>query len=161
MKNLTNIAIYIVGITLMLMGIMIAGMVLTTDENTDVNKVVASQPQGLDANVLWSEINVWRINQGYKPYRLNQDLCDYGKVRIEEVKTDWSHNGFWKHETEVYNDLHYTYLGENLARDFSEEFQALNGWLNSPTHRANLDFPYTDSCVVTSGGFAVQTFASF
>ncbi|HVQ43990.1 MAG TPA: CAP domain-containing protein [Candidatus Saccharimonadia bacterium] len=45
----------------------------------------------------------------------------------------------------------YTYAGENLAKDFDTTSGAIQGWMNSPGHRANILNPnYTDV------GFAVQ-----
>jgi hypothetical protein len=45
----------------------------------------------------------------------------------------------------------YSYAGENLAKDFDTTSGAIQGWMNSPGHRANILNPnYTDV------GFAVQ-----
>lgn len=115
--------------------------------------------EGLDANILWSEINLWRVSAGLRPYHWNDGLCKYAAIRTEEIKTDWSHDKFWNYKQLAWEDLHYIVLGENLARDFTDEVTALHAWLNSPTHRNNLEYSYTDSCVVTSGGYAVQMFA--
>ncbi|MFA6197795.1 MAG: CAP domain-containing protein [Patescibacteria group bacterium] len=66
-------------------------------------------------------------------------------------------------------DYQYTYAGENLALDFLDASTMFQGWMSSPTHRANILFPdYQEIGVatysrVTNGTIkvvAVQMFGS-
>lgn len=111
---------------------------------------------------LWEVVQAWRVSQNKPLYKWNNGLCKWASLRNEEIKTDWSHNGFHYHLNEIWNDIHYNILGENLARGYDKlEDKMFTAWLNSPSHKANLDEAYTDSCITVSGSYAVQLFATF
>src|ERR1035437_6222792 len=63
----------------------------------------------------------------------------------------------------------YSYAGENLAVDFTDSSEVETAWMNSPTHRANIEKPqYTKVGIGTANGiyeganttFVVQFFAT-
>lgn len=115
---------------------------------------------------LWEVVNIWRLQSGYQSYIPDNQLCAIARQRVEEIKTDWSHNGFIRHANQGdYTHVNYVNLGENLARGFEDETETLLAWLNSPTHRENLEYVYTHSCIVASSTeretYAVQIFARY
>lgn len=57
------------------------------------------------------------------------------KVEADRIVTDWSHNGYAETARKYFK---YRKIGENLARNFSNDEEIVNAWLNSPTHRAVL-----------------------
>jgi len=93
---------------------------------------------------------------------MDEKLCDYSAFRLEQIKRDWSHDGFRKMNKYIYEYTHAKTGGENLGRDFISEQDTLNAWLNSPTHLENLTKPFTHSCIkADSQGHSVQLFASY
>lgn len=117
---------------------------------------VAMVNKPLDAVVLWSLIQNWRLENNRKAYIKDQRLCKIAETRIEEIKKDdFSHDQFLK----KYADYPST-ISENIARKMNIETGTLDTWLESPTHKENLDKNYLYSCVVTKDSYAVQIFSS-
>jgi uncharacterized protein YkwD len=92
---------------------------------------------------LWASVNEYRIRNGLNPLTLDQRMCNYADKRLGEIKDDWSHNGFNSDISKGYLFstlcIGCNVMGENLARDFFNEKDILNGWINSPSHKENLD----------------------
>jgi len=87
--------------------------------------------------------NEKRIQAGLQPLKYNSTLSSaaYAKGRDMIERDYWAHvapDGTqpWK----FFSDFGYRYLyaGENLARDFSNPYSAVEAWMNSPTHKDNL-----------------------
>jgi len=111
----------------------------------------------LSAEKLETLVNKWRISQGLQSFIHSEDMCRIAEIRLVDIKTDWSHNGFSA-------DRFCTQLctiGENLARGFSTEQDTLNGWLASPDHLAELKTPYTHTCIKTDQIRTVEIFGYF
>lgn len=102
---------------------------------------------GYASNISIQEVvnltNQKRVEAGLSTLSLNQTLSSaaYTKGRDMIDRDYWSHvapDGTqpWK----FFNDFgyKYRYAGENLARDFSNSEDAVNAWMNSPTHRENM-----------------------
>lgn len=109
---------------------------------------------------VWARVQQWRIEKGKNTYTRDYYLCYIANARVKEVQTDWSHNGFWVHVPEMFRHGYYC-VGENLARGFSSTESMLNAWLLSGTHRINLEWNYTHSCVVCSNNYCVQMFGIY
>jgi len=111
------------------------------------------------------------INDFRKENKLNSvvrydPLCALAKIRVQEIKTDWSHKGFETRSEKIYTDfcnkgnIICTAVGENLAKgDFSEEKDVVVGWENSPKHREAMLGEYNVQCVAVSGKYYVSLFA--
>ncbi len=142
------------------MGAIVVGLIILTARNvtpTTAPLTASPLPTSLNADVLTKDVNDWRVKNGYQPFIQDQRLCNLANERLPEVKIDYSHKRFWDHT----NEFTYIKLGENLGEDWTNEQQLLNAWLQSPEHLANLQYPYTYSCIVTDGSFAVEEFANF
>jgi uncharacterized protein YkwD len=110
----------------------------------------------IEKNSLMVLIQDWRIQNGLKEYKESSLLCKIASLRLEEIKTDWSHDGFYKMAS--YCGTMKCTLGENLARGFASSKDTLNGWLNSPTHKKNLETKFEYTCLETDGNYVVQIF---
>lgn len=105
---------------------------------------------------VWRDIQVWKIKHDGYAYQTTKELCKVSEERLEEVKTNWSHEGFYDHIEEP----GFYYVGENLSRYFYEPEEVLKAWLKSPTHRANLEKKFDYSCLVCKDSYCVHTFGS-
>ena len=114
----------------------------------------------LDSDKVTILVNKWKYDNKQQPYKRNEILCNLALTRSEEIKTDWSHDGFSN------KDLGNTYqakFGENLYRTTSgdNEQTVLNAWLTSPGHRKNLDDKqFTQMCIACQDEYCVQIFST-
>ncbi len=97
-----------------------------------------------DLNEIHQLVNAERAKAGAAPLTLhkNLELSAMDKCNDMIAKNYWSHNTpdgqkpwifFYK-----YTGKEYTKLGENLAYGFRNSKDVVNGWMNSPTHKANM-----------------------
>ena len=81
-------------------------------------------------------VNQQRAGSGLAPLSWNDNLSNCAMVRATELPASFSHtrpNGMdWY---TVCADLMY---GENLAYGYNNANGVVNGWMNSPAHRANI-----------------------
>ena len=117
------------------------------------------QVKVINPEVLLNVVNEWRVENGYSAYQVDQRLCDMGFERLEQIPSDWSHDQFEPTLNKHFNG--YNFFGENLARGYSYEADVLSAWLDSPTHRDNLEARVPLTCIVTDGYFVVHLFAQF
>jgi uncharacterized protein YkwD len=107
-----------------------------------------------------SQTNAIRIGQGLNEVSLNASLNASAQAKAEDMATKqyFGHAGpdgrrlaYWL-STVGYS---YKLAGENLATGFSSGSAAMQGWINSPTHYANIiESQYTEFGVgIASGTF--------
>lgn len=92
---------------------------------------------------LLSDTNIQRSGDHEQPLALNQQLSAAAQAKANDMaqRNYWSHNSPdgrtpWSFITAAgYN---YQAAGENLAYGFGNAGDAVSGWMNSPTHRANI-----------------------
>ncbi len=105
---------------------------------------------------LLTQTNQQRASNGLPALRLDSRLNTSATLKAQNMFAEdyWAHvspSGIqpWYWFTKAgYN---YSYAGENLAKDFDTTAGTIDGWMNSPGHRANiLNVNYTDV------GFAVM-----
>ena len=110
---------------------------------------------------VWERINNWKQKEdGYK-YIKDNVLCKFAEIRTEQIKTDWSHDGFYKINNQLNQATSFNSYGENLSKDIIYPVEISVSWLNSPKHRENLNKKYTHSCIKCEDYYCVQLFASF
>ena len=100
--------------------------------------------------------NQERAASGLPALRLDSRLNNSAGMKAQDMFA----NDYWNHVSpgcvEPWHwfslaGYNYTYAGENLAKDFDTAQGVMDGWMNSPGHRANILNPhYTDV------GFAVE-----
>lgn len=134
------------------MGLLIAGVLTFKVEPVQTN---------LNADKLFSIIQNWRTENKLPDYETNETVCKIAAVRLEEIKTDYSHNQFIP-TVKLFLDGTKYYVAENLINQpYQSEQKALDAWLLSPEHHENLESSYKYSCVKTDNSYAVQIFANF
>jgi len=144
------------------------GMLKTQMEGslTNVTTQVNINKKEFNANLIEAEINNFRVKNNLNKLTRYEPLCELAKLRVNEIKTDWSHKGFELRNDEIYTNycnkgaLICTKAGENLAKgDFIDEKDVVLGWENSPDHKENMLTEYNVQCVEVSGTFYVSLFA--
>lgn len=84
-----------------------------------------------------------RIENGLNPLVLNDNLNKSAIDKASHMFTNnyWDHNspdGIEPWDFIKANDYQYEIAGENLAKDFINPEDVIDGWMNSPTHRDNI-----------------------
>lgn len=115
-------------------------------------KTPTNPPRKLDGGRLFNLVNDYRKKNGLSELLWYHHLCNYAKTRSQEIKTDWSHEGYLKDSAEgtIYSSIcpECTRTGENLAKDFYSEKAVLQAWIKSPTHKENLDGNWDWGCAM-------------
>lgn len=88
-------------------------------------------------------INEKRLENGLEPLKLNSELTKAAQSKADHMFQNnyWAHfapdkTSPWKFILESGYD--YIYAGENLAKGFVNSKDAVDAWMNSPTHRDNI-----------------------
>lgn len=96
---------------------------------------------------LLTETNAQRSQAGLPPLRLDARLNNSAAAKA----TDMIRYNYWAHVSPTgvqpwywfeQANYHYAYAGENLAMDFDTTAGVIQGWMNSPEHRANVLNPH-------------------
>lgn len=110
------------------------------------------RPRKLDGGKLFNLINEYRTRNGLSELLWYHPLCEFAKERSQQVKDDWSHEGYQK---EAMEGALYTSVcpecgktGENLAQGYHSEEAALEGWIGSQSHKKNLDADWDWGCAM-------------
>jgi hypothetical protein len=104
----------------------------------------------MGAGALLDATNAQRSNNGLGSLTLNSKLNSSAQAKANDMvaKDYWAHNTPSGQEPWVFFDAagyNYQKAGENLAYGFSTSDATVVGWMNSPSHRANiLDGSYTE-----------------
>lgn len=88
-------------------------------------------------------------------------LTERAQARVEQLCTtgEFSHRGFNALEGFDLGHMKFNYYGENIAKGFSNDLDAFNAFMHSPTHRANiLDSKFTHIGVGEACGLKVILF---
>ncbi|MDY2586924.1 CAP domain-containing protein [Winogradskyella aquimaris] len=91
-------------------------------------------------------INAHRINEGLDP------LQDHSTVKaVAFTHTDYmvevnnvSHDNFFQRKQSLQLNANANIVSENVAYGFSSAESVVNAWLNSPSHRENIEGDFTD-----------------
>ena len=86
-------------------------------------------------------VNKERIKQGLEPVSMFADLQAAAGVRADEIKDYFSHErpdgSAWS--TAISEEgINYGWAGENIAAGYTSPSDVMNGWMNSPGHRSNI-----------------------
>ncbi len=108
--------------------------------------------------VLTSETNKERALNKLEPLTVNPVLVEAAQLKANDMAS----RGYFAHNTPdgktpwYWLDqvgYTYSYAGENLAVNFTESSEVTSGWMNSPTHRANIVKPgYTEVGIAVARG---------
>lgn len=93
--------------------------------------------------------NNYRLENRLPPLVFSPRLNEIAQLRVEEIKSDFSHSGISK----------YGNFGENIVMGAYTDWGILDAWNSSQGHRANMRDPtYHQTGFAKSGGYAVQVF---
>lgn len=115
------------------------------------------ESKDIDEDVLWNLVNKHRSLLGLEAFTKDEHLCEIARERAPEIKLEYDspHKGF----LERYNGLPFVLAENGTGGDNPED--ALNRWINSPSHRAALNGSWTYSCIACAGHDCVQIFTSY
>ena len=109
---------------------------------------VLNIPQ-LDSKVLSYEaevarlVNEVRAENGLAPLTVNWELSRVARYKSQDMKD----KGYFSHTSPTYGSpfqmirnfgLSYRTAGENIARGYATPQAVMDGWMNSPSHKANI-----------------------
>lgn len=116
------------------------------NEITSFNGSVKSYATNTSDQGLLTETNKRRASEGLQPLTYNPLLDQAAQAKADDMKA----RNYWAHNTPDGREpwtfiaqANYKYLkaAENLAYGFDNSNSTLNGWMNSPGHRANVMDP--------------------
>ncbi len=97
---------------------------------------------------LWTRIQNWRKLHGYNQYVKDERLCRKAEERLKDIQKGFSHDQFYK----TMKGFEYRSMGENLVKGIMFPDDAMDSWLRSASHSANLKYDFKYSCLKCSYG---------
>lgn len=140
------------GLIVSLLAIQFAANVQSTTpiaQQEQSHQEVLAYATAVSLNDLYAATNQARANNGMGPLTLNAKLNNGAQAKANDMiaKNYWSHTAPDGTQPWVFFvNAGYTYLraGENLAYGFDTSGGVVNGWMNSPGHKANILGAYND-----------------
>lgn len=123
--------------------IIITGLALSTIWQPRFARGVLAYATNMSAGGLLEGTNQQRSASGKASLTLNAQLNQAAQAKANDMASRdyWSHNTPEGNEPWIFIDqagYTYTQAGENLAYGFATSNDTVAGWMNSPTHRANM-----------------------
>lgn len=100
----------------------------------------------MDARLVLNQVNTYRGSEGLPAVVENDPTCALASIRSFESISDWSHNNFYSQAEIIESKYFYKEVVENLSTGLTE-LEVVPAWINSPTHKKNLDASLTYGCV--------------
>lgn len=138
---------YIPIIAVVVFGMITGGVAPQTKINNPATLAYSTE---MGSGALLAHTNSQRASNGLGPLSLNSLLNSSAQAKANDMvsKDYWAHNSPNGDEPWVFFDAagyQYQKAGENLAYGFSTSSATVVGWMNSPSHRANiLDTSYDE-----------------
>ncbi len=115
------------------------------DQIDSIEVPVAPQAKQIEIEIM-ELINIHRINEGLNP------LSDHSTVKaVAFTHTDYmveednvSHDNFFQRKQSLQINADANIVSENVAYGFNSAESVVNAWLNSPSHKDNIEGDYTD-----------------
>lgn len=106
----------------------------------DAGGALKGSPESMAEEVL-AFVNANRKQAGLSPLTLDAELCEAAAIRASEAAKSFSHTRpsgqSWATILEEMQ-IQYRSAGENLAQNYETPEAVVQGWMNSPGHRANI-----------------------
>jgi uncharacterized protein YkwD len=118
----------------------------TLDHQTNaIDILTAPQSKQIEIEIM-ERINTHRITLGLSA------LADHNMVKaVASTHTDYmievdnvSHDNFFQRKQSLQTNASANLVSENVAYGFSSAEAVVNAWLNSPSHRANIEGDFTN-----------------
>lgn len=107
---------------------------------------------------LFKLVQEYRRGHGLRTFERSSILCDFAAIRVHQIDSNFSHEGFQELSNKFLHAAQFTGIGENLATGFTSAGEVLQGWIKSPLHKANLDRDFTHLCIVINYSNVVAIF---
>jgi len=126
--------------------------------------VVSAQDYGVDVNAFVCAVNKYRASRGLSPLGYDMRLCNACAAHSADMAShnDLEHNGSngsGPGDRFAQYGITGVAWAENIADGFTSIDSVMQGWINSPGHRANLEGDYTVVCGARVGNYWTQDFA--
>lgn len=110
---------------------------------SNVSTSILGVSTDLSVEALLNYTNAERAKSGLSALKLNSQLTTAAQQKAADMFTNnyWAHfgpNGTSPWYFFDQNNYHYTFAGENLAKDFSSSQSVVIAWMNSEKHRENI-----------------------
>jgi len=128
---------------------------------TDPFIIDEEEVQALESKVI-ALVNEVREENGLAPLERNSFLDTLAREHCDYMKSAnlCNHDGFYSRADQIMQTLGAYYVGENIADGYYSASSLVEGWLDSPRHRANiLDSGFTKTGIGYVDGYACQTFS--
>lgn len=123
----------------------VVGTTKQTQSSGGMTSSYTPPAQSVDLNAYIDEVirlvNVERASAGLSPVSKNSEACQGAGIRAKEIISSFSHTRPDGRDCfTVLEDLGITYTGcgENIAAGYATPEAVVQGWMNSPGHRANI-----------------------
>ena len=127
---------------------------------SSTKQAVLAYAVSMSRSELFAEANASRTVNGLAPFSLNGALNNSAQAKAQHM----ADNNYWAHVAPdgtqpwyffTAAGYNYSKAGENLAYGFSNSYTTNQGWMNSPSHRANILGDYVEV------GFGIVNAPSF
>lgn len=116
-----------------------------------------SNPGGLNADILFSMVNSYRVSKGLPEFQKDERTCSLAASRAPEVEDEimngTMHNGLRNRNLNYWNT-------ENII-SMRNETEAFNWWINDQIHKDAIESKNMYSCVACSGNSCAEEFTSY
>ncbi len=115
------------------------------DKVNSIEVPVAPQAKQIEIEIM-ELINAYRINEGLNPLNEHNTVkavaythTDY-MIEVDNV----SHDNFFQRKQSLQANADANIVSENVAYGFNSAESVVNAWINSPSHKDNIEGDYTD-----------------
>ena len=100
--------------------------------------------RGLNLELL-DEVNAYRVSVGLNPLQIIEHISYKSSEHNDYMLATHTvtHEGFEERKSNLQEVLGAYRVGENVAYAYSSAQSTVNAWVNSPSHKANLEGDYT------------------
>jgi len=125
---------------------------ISCSSNSNEDLALAAKPQLIkdysyrtDELELADLINEYRVSQGLRPLQIINHISFKSEEHNEYMITNnvVNHDQFAERSQNIIEVLGAVKVNENVAYNFISPNSALNAWLNSPGHKANIEGDFT------------------
>ena len=119
----------------------------TTITQNNQDKIEPQQTTAVSGSSVESEVlrlvNIERSKAGLSALKMNNSLSDVARMKSQ----DMADKNYFSHTSPTYGSpfdmmkkfgITYTTAGENIAKGYAGAEAVMNGWMNSPGHKANI-----------------------
>lgn len=114
-----------------------------------LENVLSSSATELEDGV-FTMVNEHRVSIGMNELVLEEIISNESRTHSQnmaEGKVAFSHDGFSDRADRIYTQFGGNAAGENVGKEFATAKAAVDWWLNSPDHKANIEGDFTHSGV--------------